>query len=347
MLLASFRIFTLAFLSGWATTVIASVGMMELPSNSSSGPVTVFYPATAEPKLHRRGPFQLEVAVNAPPASGNQRLIVISHGSPASPWVYFDLARTLVSAGFTVAVPEHYADNYKDDSEPGLPSWKRRPVEVSRAIDRIRDEPELGHALDFTRVGMYGMSAGGHTALSLAGGRWSPARLRAHCQENIADDFHACAGLTTSLTGGLLDKVKIAIVRTINDWKFDDHTWYEHSDPRITAIVSGVPFAADFDPGSLKKPPVSLALITARLDRWLIPKFHSDAILASCSSCEHLADLSSGGHGALLGPLPAEMPELIATLIGDPEGFDRRTEVPRLNEAITSFFERKLEARRK
>lgn len=343
MYLASFRIFTLAFLSGWATSVLASVGMVELPSNSSSGPVTVFYPTAATPEVHRRGTIQLEVTANAPPAFGNQRLIVISHGSPASPWVYFELIRTLVSAGFTVVLPEHYADNYKDDSEPGPPSWKRRPIEVSRAIDRVRDEPQFGHALDFTRVGMYGMSAGGHTALTLAGGRWSPSRLRTHCQRNIADDFHACAGLTTSLTGGLLDKVKIAIVQSINDRKFDDQAWYEHTDPRITAIVSGVPFAADFDPESLKKPRVSLALITARLDRWLVPRFHGDAVLASCDSCEHLADVPSGGHGALLGPLPAEMPELAATLIGDPPGFDRRSEVPRLNGAITSFFKLKLD----
>ncbi|MBT2793344.1 dienelactone hydrolase [Paraburkholderia strydomiana] len=338
---------TLAFLFAWASSVLASVGMVELPTRSSSGPVTIFYPAAAEAKQHYRGTFQLDVALNAPPASGNQRLIVISHGSPASPWVNFELTRTLVSAGFTVALPEHYADNYKDDSEPGPPSWKRRPIEVSRAIDRVRDEPQFGHALDFTRVGMYGMSAGGHTALSLAGGRWSPSRLRKHCKQNIADDFHACAGLATSLTGGPLDKIKVTIVRFIDNRKFDDDAWYGHTDPRITAIVAGVPFAADFDPESLKQPRVALALVTARLDRWLVPRFHGDAVLAVCNSCEHLADLPDGGHGALLGPLPANMPQLTKTLIGDPLGFDRAAEVPRVNEAITSFFERKLDVRSK
>lgn len=346
MCLTSFRILTLAFLSTWASSVLASVGMVELPSNPSSGPVTIFYPTTAEAKLHHRGGFQLEVALDAAPASGNQRLIVISHGSPASPWVYFELTRTLVLAGFTVALPEHFADNYKDDSEPGPPSWKRRPIEVSRAIDRVRDEPLFGHALDFTHVGMYGMSAGGHTALSLAGGRWSPSRLRAHCRQNIADDFHTCAGLTTSLTGGPLDRIKLAIVLFVHNHRFNDYAWYEHMDPRITAIVAGVPVAADFDPESLKQPRVALALITARLDRWLVPRFHGDAVLAICNTCEHLADLPSGGHGALLAPLPAEMSQLVATLIGDPPGFDRRSEVPRLNEAITSFFTRKLAAGR-
>lgn len=319
------------------------MGLVEFPADSTSGPVTVLYPTAAKPAAESRGTFRLEVAANAPPLPGNGRLIVVSHGSPASPWVYFDLARTLVSAGFTVAVPEHQADNYKDDSEPGPPSWKRRPIEVSRAIDRVHAESQFGAHLDLTRVGMYGMSAGGHTALSLAGGRWSPSRLRMHCQQNIMEDFHACAGLATSLTGGPLDRVKLAVVRWINDRKFDDPAWYEHRDDRIRAIVAGVPFAADFDPDSFGRLHASLAIITARLDRWLVPRFHSDAVLERCASCEHLLDLPTGGHGALLSPLPAELSDLLATLIGDPPGFDRRVEVPKLNEAITSWFERQLD----
>jgi predicted dienelactone hydrolase len=35
------------------------------------------------------------------------------------------------------------------------------------------------------------MSAGGHTALSFAGGRWSPAQLRRHCEAHLAEDFQA------------------------------------------------------------------------------------------------------------------------------------------------------------
>ena len=342
MRLAPAWIFTLVILLGSACPAFASVGMVELASNPSSGPVTIFYPASAEAQLHRRDAFQFELALNAAPAPGNHRLIVISHGSPASPWVYLELTRTLVLAGFTVAMPEHHADNYKDDSEPGPPSWKRRPIEVSRAIDRLRDDPQFARSLDFTRVGMYGMSAGGHTALSLAGGRWSPSRLRTHCQQHLVDDFHACAGLSTSLTGGPLDRLKLAVVESIINHKLDDETWYEHTDPRIVAIVAGVPFAADFDPASLAQPPVALALVTARLDRWLVPRFHSDAILAVCRSCEHLADMPGGGHGALLAPLPPDMSRLTATLIGDPPGFDRQAEVTRLNETITAFFIRTL-----
>ena len=261
-----------------AVSAHAAAGMQELPRNETSGPVTVFYPTESTPRIEQRGPFRLEVAAGAPPSPGNGRLVVISHGSPGSPWVHLDLVRTLVDAGFTVALPEHHADNYKDDSEPGPPSWRRRPAEVSRAIDRLGREPAFASRLDLERVGMFGMSAGGHTALTLAGGRWSPSRLRRHCQLHIAEDFHACAGPSLALNGGALDGIKRFIVTAINDRKLDDPSWYEHRDPRIIAVAAGVPFAADFDPDSLRVPRTALALITAREDRWLNPAFHSEAI---------------------------------------------------------------------
>jgi predicted dienelactone hydrolase len=323
-----------------AATAHAGVGMVELPANEISGPVTVFYPTQAGTAAARIGAFQLDVAIDATPTPNRSRLIVISHGSPGSPWVHFDLVRSLVDAGFTVVLPEHQADNYKDASDPGPRAWRRRPLEVSRSVDRLAQEPAFAPILDFTRVGMFGMSAGGHTALTLAGGRWSPARLREHCRRHLSEDFHACAGPSVALTGGVLDGVKMLIVSAINDRKFDDSSWYEHVDDRIIAVAAGVPFAADFDPDSLRQPKVALALISARKDRWLIPRFHGDAIAAACRGCEQLLTLESGGHGALLSPLPPA--GALSELIQDPLEFDRAAQVPRINVAITAFFQRSL-----
>ncbi len=320
----------------------AALGMVELAADSTSGPVTVFYPTLQAERSEQRGFFQFDVAKDAPPVAGNRHLIVISHGSPASPWVYLDLVRALVNAGFIVAMPEHYADNYKDDSEPGPPSWKRRPKEVSQAINRIGKEPRFTPLVNIASVGMYGMSAGGHTALTLAGGRWSPSRLRDHCQEHINDDFHTCAGLSTSLTGGVFDGLKKTLVQMVSNGRLNDPSWYEHTDPRITAIVAGVPFAVDFDPNSLMEPKTKLGIISALADKWLTPKFHSEPILRGCKACENILELRNGGHGALLSPLPPKIPAPIAVLIGDPPDFQRETEVPRINSAITEFFIRHL-----
>ncbi len=320
----------------------AAVGLIELPAAGDFGPLTVLYPTTARPTVIQRDGFSMSVAVEGQPDAGAGRLVVISHGSPASPWVYSDLAKSLVEAGFTVAFPEHYADNSRDASEPGPPSWRRRPLEVSKAIDRLQGDSRFSRLLNFSSVGMYGMSAGGHTALTLAGGRWSPSLLRDHCQNHLADDFVTCAGPSVGLTGSVLDGPKKALVRAINDVKFNDPAWYSHTDARIKVAVAGVPFAVDFDPDSFSKLTAKLGIISARKDRWLVPKYHSDFILTHCKECVHLLDLPTGAHGALLSPLFPNLSSHMATLIGDPPDFDRATSVPRINAAITSFFKQNL-----
>ena len=321
---------------------LAQVGLTTIAGKGDDGPVTVFYPTQSAARPVTRGPFKLLVAEDAAPARGNGRLVVISHGSGGAPWVHSDLAIMLVDAGFVVALPEHVGDNYHDLSLVGPRSWKRRPVEVSDAIDVVAADARFKPWLDTSKVGMFGMSAGGHTALALAGGRWSPRRLLEHCEAHIDDDFQSCVGLATSLDGGLLDGLKQSIALWVIRSKLDDATEYGHVDPRIIAIVSGVPFAADFDPASLAAPRAALALVPSSEDRWLVPKYHVDVIEKAClPRCEILAEFAHGGHGALLSPLPPGMSGLLAALLADPPGFDRR-EVVEVYARIVEYFRRHL-----
>lgn len=320
----------------------AGLGLAELVGNASSGPVTVFYPTPAPDAPVARAGFHFAAAVDAPPSAGNRRLVVISHGSPSSPWVHVELVRALVAAGFTVAMPEHEGDNARSHPDSGPVSWKRRPVEVSRAIDRMAIEARWKQMLHFDSVGMFGMSAGGHTALVLAGGRWSPSRLLSHCRANLEHDFHACAGPSFVLDGGPLDAAKKAITMFVLNAKLADTGSYGHVDPRIAAVVAGVPFAADFDPETLRRPRAPLGIVSARGDRWLVPRFHGDAVLAHCETCEHLLDLPTGGHGALIAPLPPDLSGAVGELVADPPQFRREAEVARVNAAVTAFFLRQL-----
>src|SRR5256885_4068605 len=283
----------------------------------------VFYPSSAEEKTLKRGPLTLQFAPQGTPVRGNGRLVVVSNGAGGARWPHADLARALVESGFVVAVPEHRGDNYKDLSAVGPESWKRRPAEVSRAIDAVGRDPRFASLLVLDKVGMFGMSAGGHTALSLAGGRWSPALFKEHCEAHIAEDFYSCVGLAARLNRDFLDGLKKTIALAVIRWRFDDATWYTHAEPRIAAIVAGVPYAVDFDMDSLAAPRVPLALVTARQDKWLLPLFHSDRVLGTCAACERLGDFPNGGHGALLSPFPPRRAGLAPALMHDPPGFDR------------------------
>ena len=338
---------------GWAALVLATglvslaqadVGLMEIRgAGEADGPVTLFYPSKSGAQPVQRLGFTWPLAWQGEPVRGNGRLVVISHGSGGSPWVHADLAIALAQAGFVVALPEHAADNYRDGSAPGPDSWKRRPLEVSRAIDAVAADARLAPLLALDRVGMFGMSAGGHTALTLAGGRWSPAQYRRHCEAHIADDFQTCAGTTFQLNGGLLDGLKQSLVRLYSRLALRDEAWYSHTDPRIAAIVAGVPFAADFDMASLAGPKLPLGVVTARQDTWLQPKFHSAPLLLAClPRCAWLADLAAGGHGALLSPLPQRFSGVLADLVNDPPGFDRAQQVPLWQAQVCAFFQRQL-----
>jgi predicted dienelactone hydrolase len=323
------------------TSARAAVGLDQIPGQEGDGPVTVFYPTASAAQPLVRGPFTLNVAWQGTPARGNGRLVVISHGSGGAPWVHSDLARTLVEDGFVVALPEHQGDNHKDHSKPGPDSWKRRPAEASRAIDAVTHDPRFAALLSFDRVGLYGMSAGGHTALSFAGGRWSRALFKQHCEAHIAEDFPACFGLIMQLRDNYLDGLKKNVALFVIRHYFDDATWQTHSDARVQAIVAGVPAAADFEPASLAAPRVPLGLVTVGQDKWLAPRFHSDVVLKHCVSCERIADLPAAGHGALLSPPPPALPEAAAALLNDPPGFDRSV-LPEVDRKITAFFRKHL-----
>jgi predicted dienelactone hydrolase len=324
-----------------AATAEAAVGLTEIAGKEGDGPVTVYYPSSSEAQTVKRGPFTFQMAWQGEPARGNRRLIVISHGSGGSPWVHADLARALVDEGFVVAMPEHRGDNFRDHSTPGPESWRRRPAEVSRAIDAVGKDSRFKPLLALDRVGVYGMSAGGHTALSLAGGRWSPARFREHCEAHIADDFYSCVGLALRRQRNFLDGTMQTIALWVIRFKFSDATWQTYRDPRVVAIVAAVPYAADFDMTSLAAPPMPLGLVTARLDAWLVPRFHGDAVLKACPACERIADVRDGGHGALLSPLPPGLTGLVGELLNDPPDFNRAV-LPEVDRKIAAFFARQL-----
>lgn len=326
-----------------ASAAQAATGLTVLAAPAGSGPITVFYPTDAPAATVRRGPFTLSAAVDAAPVGGNGHLIVISHGSGGAPWPHADLAITLVNAGFTVAMPEHAGDNFHDMSDVGPRTWRHRPKEVSQAIDAMAVDARFAPLLDFRHVGVYGMSAGGLTALTLAGARWSPALLNTHCQAHLAEDFPACVGLATSLTGGMLDPLRLAVSRRVINAKLAGQTTLESwTEPRITAAVAAVPMAATIDMASLATPGIPVGLVRGGQDAWLAPQWHIDAVRAACKRCVLIVDMPNGGHGSTLSPQPPDLPARAAALLDDPPGFDRAT-LPGAYAAITHFFVQNLQ----
>jgi predicted dienelactone hydrolase len=330
-----------------------TLGLTTLPARDGLLEVTMAYPSAAPEQPFTLGPFQLSAARNAEPtrttlpASG--RLVVMSHGTGGSPWTQMDLARALVQQGFVVAMTSHRFDNSDDMRNSGPDSWKTRPIEISRTIDAVAADPRFAPLLRLDKVGVYGMSAGGLTALTLGGARWSPAQFARHCDAHAADDFPTCAGLNAQLNGGLLDGVKVRVAQMVIRQRFasadDDQRWWSHTDPRVAAVVATVPMVAPIDLPSLAGPTgVAIGLVTTGQDRWLHPRLHRDALLAACTRCERVANLPAAGHGSTLSPWPLAQLNLGAYatwLLEDPPGFDRSA-LPATFDAVARWLAAQL-----
>ena len=162
--------------------------------------------------------------------------------------------------------------------------------------------------------------------------------------QNIEQDFSSCVGFITLRRGDVLDAIKTWAAKLVIRLRFSDDKPQRHTDPRIGAAIVMVPFAADFDTESLRRPVVTLGLVIADQDINQIPRFHVEAVQAACEPrCQVLARLAQGGHGAMLSPLPPLEPGSVADrLLGDPPRFDRATENPPLHAAIAEFFLQRL-----
>lgn len=315
----------LACSAAFITVAHAQVGMRQIQLNAV--PVTLVYPTEATATPLAFGAFALNVALNAPPQPRRHRLVVMSHGTGGSAVPDHALAAALARAGFVVAQPLHEGDNYLDSRSAGPVAMQRRPLEVIRVIDALGRHPEWSARLQLDRVGVHGMSAGGVTGISLAGGQWRLLDLTRHCNQHLQDDEAFCFQ-------GAIEPEKRAERQT----RFDRAAFWPafllpaelkavhggrtptpeqpdvRPDARVAAVTLAVPVAAMFSPQSLARIRIPVGVVSADRDEVLVPRFHSAHLLRHCSTCTRLADLTGAGHFDVLWPWPDSVAREVAKL---------------------------------
>ena len=299
------------------TPAQAQVGFTELKLDGLAQPVTLVYPTAQASAPTAMGPFTLNVAVNAAPLPGPHRLVVLSHGTAGSPLPDHQLAATLVRAGFVVAQPLHAGDNFMDHGRAGPESFITRPQEVTATLDALAAHPGWQARLKLDRVGVHGMSAGGVTALSLAGARWTVWNLLQHC--NTQDDLGFCyAGLPTPAAQAER-RARFEQAKGLPLAQAPAALTQEHGgrpaaaggdprpDARVAAVTLAVPVAAIFSASSLAAVRVPVGVVSAGADTMLPAAWHSGHVLKACGVCQPLALLPQASHFDLLGPWPEPM----------------------------------------
>jgi predicted dienelactone hydrolase len=324
---------------GAGTAAQAQVGMSTW--HVQARPVTLIYPTQAVARPQSFGPFTIDVALNAAPLDQRQRLIVISHGTGGSAIADHALAAALARAGFVVAQPQHEGDNWQDTRLAGPESFQRRPQEVIRVIDALAKDPKWSARLDLSKVGVHGMSAGGVTGISLAGGQWRMLNLVRHCQAHPKADESFCFqgakdGPARAERQAQYDRARYVPefflptgLKALHGGRAPTKDSAEvRPDPRVASVTLAVPLSNIFSAESLARIRVPVGVVSAQRDEVLEPRFHSDHLLANCKACTRLADLPNAGHFDVLWPWPESVAREVAAMQvrgGAPEpGFDSR-----------------------
>ena len=302
-------------------------------------PVALWYPTRATPTplfltgslsecrlpamLCRLIAFEMQVANSAPPADGKFGLIVISHGAGGTFLNHRDLAMALASHGYVVAAPTH--PRGKDNDISGVGVWVGRPKQISRVIDALLGDEELGSHVQRERIGMVGHSNGGYTALAVAGAKPSPAASIAHCRQH-PDDSKFCS------YGGAATREATRKVGDIPDVR----------DPRVRAIVLMAPNAAPFTDDALAQVAVPVRMYGAERDDLTLVRYHAERLAKTLPPETEYVLVKGAGHFSFLTSFPGVLKLMVGEAARDPEGFDRDAMHEVINSEIVGFFDRKL-----
>jgi predicted dienelactone hydrolase len=309
------------------------------PATGELFPAALWYPTRAAPApvfltgslsvcrlpamLCRWMAFEMQVANNAPPAEGKFGLIVISHGAAGLSLNHRDLAIALASDGYVVAAPTHARG--KDNDISGVGVWIGRPKQVSRVIDTLLEDPELGAHIQRDRIGVVGHSNGGYTALVVAGAMPSPAASIAHCREH-PDDSKFCS------YGGAAAREATRKVGDIPDIR----------DPRVRAIVLMAPNTAPFTDDALKQVAVPVRVYGAERDDLTLVRYHAERLAKVLPPQTEYVLVKQAGHFSFIASFPGVLKLVAGEAAQDPEGFDRDAMHEVINSEIVDFFDRKL-----
>jgi len=247
--------------------------------------------------------------------------VVISHGTGGAFFSHYDTAIALAEAGFVVAAVTHTADNYRDRSKAilGLPN---RPRHITRVLDYMFSAWSERERLDPDRVGIFGFSAGGFTALVAVGGKPDLRRMGAHCAQH--PDEWGCR-----------------YAREQGNPTPPNADWAR--DARIKAAVIAAPaLGPDFDAERLANVQIPMELWRAADDEVLPQPWHAQAIYDALPRKPDYRVVPNAGHFAFLAPCSAALAQIAPDICRDPQGFDRADFHRTFNAAVVAFFDQHL-----
>ena len=265
-------------------------------------------------------------------------LIVITQGFGATPDTYGYIAQQLASYGYAVASIEHRGTNLAKRLEypnTELTSWitpsefVSRPLDVTHLLDKLEslvaNDRAWTNRLDLNRVGVFGYSFGGYSALAIAGAEINFPRLKEECSTEglnpvVSFTFQCQAKYLAPHSGKL-------------------------KDPRIKAVFSVYPLTNPiFGKEGISQIDIPTAIIAGGKDN-VSPPVQNQIYpwLWLKTPDKYLALISQGGHLTTVKPKDRGIegiPKVEETPQTDPQG---EIAIDYLESLSVAFFNRHLQ----
>ncbi|MCC6330324.1 MAG: hypothetical protein IT174_17585 [Acidobacteria bacterium] len=279
------------------------------PVNGGTFPGYVFYPSTEPSQTTWLGPYELKAAPDAAVTKGSKPLVVISHGHGGSALGHHDLAAYLARHGFIAASLEHPKDNFHDTSGTGTAAvLVGRPIQIKAMITALLNDSSW--EIDASRIGVAGFSAGGYTALMVAGAVPRFERFIDYCKQQ-PQDAEICAPLEKVKPKGKA-KAELAALQA------DLHKWGSPADPRVKAAFVMAPLSVLFDKTGLAQMRTPIFLYYGQDDRVLLPKYNVLHIAPLIKTPAGIKSIPKAGHYVFLSPCSPKLMDAAPAICNDP-----------------------------
>jgi predicted dienelactone hydrolase len=287
--------------------------------------VGIWYPSEAPATSQRLGLFEQTVANGGAVAGRGLPLIVMSHGTGGSFEGHYDTAIALAEAGFVVAAVTHTGDNYRERTQVGR--LENRPRHIKVLIDYMLASWRQHDTIDPSRIGMFGFSAGGFTALVTIGGTPDLSTVAPYCTAH--PDEWSCRMIKER-------NISVSANTPAPDWVHD---------PRIAAAVIASPAVGyAFSAKSLSAVTVPIQLWRGDSDEILPHPNYAQAVYDRLAVKPEYHVVPNAGHFAFLAPCTPSLAAMVPEICHDPEHFDRTAFHREFNPAVEAFFKAKLPA---
>lgn len=285
--------------------------------------VTILYPTTDRPGWSWLGLSGAMLATDGAIDGRGLPLILMSHGTGGTATSHIDTMLALAEAGYVVAAPLHTGDNFADDSSVGTGDWMvDRARHVARVSDHMSGKWAGRDRLDPARVGLFGYSAGGTTALISIGGTPDFARVAPHC------------ATTPELVCRLSNNGAALGTQPASAW---------NRDRRVRAAVIVAPgFGFTFAPDGLSAVRVPVQLWAGGADRNVPLASNAQVVRRLLARPPEFHLVTGAEHFSFMPPCGLLSPLLPPMLCRDPKGFDRAAFHRSFNRDVVRFFDDRL-----